>query len=91
MSAKLKIQEREADKNPRQIRSMGFIPVSLYGKGFEAKNYQVATHEFEMAYKNNKEGNWELSLGKEIINAKIQELQTNYATSEYLNIEFQTL
>ena len=88
---KLNIQEREADKNPRQIRSMGFTPASLYGKGMEAKNIQVNTHEFEMAYKNNKEGQWELTLGKEKFNAKIQELQTNYATSEILNIEFQAI
>ena len=91
MNAKLKIQERESGKNPRQIRSEGFIPVSIYGKGTEAKNAQVNAHEFEMAYKNNKDGQWELSLGKEKINAKIQELQANYATSEYLNIEFQAI
>ena len=91
MSAKLNIQEREAGKNPRQIRSMGFIPVSIYGKEKEAKCAQVNAHEFEMAYKNNKEGEWELSLGKEKINAKIAELQANYATSEFLNIEFQAV
>lgn len=88
MSAKLNIQERENGKNPRQIRSMGFIPASLYGKGIEAKNVQVNTHEFEMLYKNNKEGSWELTLGKEKFNAAIKELQENYSTGEILNIEF---
>ena len=91
MSAKLKIEERKEGQNPRQIRSAGFIPVSVYGKGIEAKSGQVDTHEFEMAYKNNKEGEWELSFGKDKINAKIQELQENYATGEFLNIEFQAL
>ena len=91
MSAKLNIKERENGKNPRQIRSMGFIPVSIYGKGIEAKNAQVDAHEFEMAYRSNKEGQWDLSFGKEKYTAKIQELQTNYATNEYLNIEFQAI
>ena len=69
-NATLTILEREADKNPRQIRSAGFLPGSIYGKGIEAKSIQVNTHEFEMAYKNNQEGTWELVLGKEKFNAK---------------------
>ncbi len=87
-NAKLKIENREEGKNPRQLRSAGILPGSLYGKGIEAKNIQIDAHEFEMAYKNNKEGEWELNLGKEKFNAKIQELQVNYATNEYLNVEF---
>ena len=91
MSAKLKVEERIEGQTPRQIRSAGFIPVSIYGKGIDAKSGQVNTHEFEMAYKNNKEGNWELSFGKEKFTAKIQEWQENYATSEFLNVEFQAI
>lgn len=86
--AKLKIENREDNLNPRQIRAKGFIPGSIYGKGMEAKNIQVNTREFELAYRDNKEGSWELALGKEKFNAKIQELQKNYATNELLNIEF---
>ena len=88
---KLKIENREEGKNPRQLRSIGKLPASLYGKGIEAKNIQVNAHEFEMAYRNNKDGEWELSLGKEKFNAKIQELQVNYSTNEYLNVEFATI
>ena len=91
MSAKLNIQERTEGQNPRQIRSAGSIPVSIYGKGIEAKSGQVNAHEFEMAYRNNKEGQWELTFGKDKFNAEIKELQTNYATSTILNIEFKTL
>ena len=85
---KLKIEERDEKLNPRQIRSKGFLPGSVYGKGMDAKNIQINTHEFEMAYKNNKDGEWELTLGKEKFNATIQELQKNYATNEFLNVEF---
>ncbi len=87
-NTELKVLDREQDKNPRQIRNAGFLPGSIYGKGIEAKNIQVNTHEFELLYKNNKEGLWELNLGKEKFNAKIQELQMNYATNEFLNVEF---
>ena len=87
-NAKLTITAREEGKNPRQIRSLGFLPGSIYGKGMEAKNIQINTHEFEMAYKNNQDAVWELSMGKEKFNAKIQELQINYATNEFLNVEF---
>lgn len=87
-NAKITIEERTENKNPRQIRSMGFLPGSIYGKGMEAKSFQVNTHEFEMTYKNNKDSVWELNLGKEKFNAKIQELQMNFATNEFLNVEF---
>ena len=87
-NAKLTISNREADKNPRQIRANGFLPGSIYGKGIEAISIQVNTHDFEMAYKNNQEGTWELTLGKEKYNAKIQELQMNFSTNELLNVEF---
>ena len=87
-NTKLKVELREEGKNPRQLRATGNLPGSLYGKNMDAKNIQINTHEFELAYRNNKDGEWELSLGKEKFNAKIQELQINYATNEYLNVEF---
>ena len=84
----LTITKREEGKNPRQIRSNGFIPVSIYGKNYDAKSAQVNAHEFELAYRNNKDGAWELNFDKEKLNAKIKELQIDYSTSKYLNIEF---
>ena len=87
-NAKLTILERETDKNPRQIRANGFLPGSLYGKGIEAISFQANAHDFELIYRDNQDSTWELTLGKEKYNAKIQELQVNYATNEYLNVEF---
>ena len=87
-NAKIKISLREEGKNPRQLRAQGILPGSLYGKGIEAKSIQLDAHEFEMQYKNNQEGTWELTLDKEKFEAKIQELQKNYSTNELLNIEF---
>ncbi len=85
---KLNAQEREADKNPRQLRAAGFVPATVYGKGMESKNIQVCAHEFEMNTRNNRDAVIELTLGKEKLNVVIQELQKNYSTNQILNIEF---
>jgi len=90
-NATIKAQVRDSEKNPRQLRSAGILPGSLYGKGIDAKNIQIDNHEFELLYKANKDAVWELNFGKEKVNAKIQELQVNYATNEFLNIEFKTV
>ncbi len=87
-NAKIKISDRDETKNPRQIRAQGFIPGSIYGKDVEAKNIQLNAHEFELLYKANKNETWELKLDKTAYKAKIQELQMNNSTGEFLNIEF---
>ena len=85
---KLNVQEREADKNPRQLRSAGFVPATVYGKGMESKNIMVCAHEFEMATRNNRDAVIELQAGKDKFKVVIQELQINYSTNQVLNIEF---
>lgn len=85
---KLNAQERETDKNPRQLRAAGLVPATVYGKGMESKNIQVCAHEFEMNTRNNRDAVIELTLGKEKLNVVIQELQKNYSTNQILNIEF---
>lgn len=88
---KLSAQEKETDKNPRQLRASGFIPATIYGKGMESKNIQLNTHEFELASRNNRDAKYEICLGKEKFNVVIQELQMNYATNTTLNVEFKTV
>lgn len=85
---KLNAQEREADKNPRQLRASGFIPATVYGKGMDSKNIQVNAHEFEMTSRGNLNATFELAVGKEKFNVVIQEIQKNYSTNTVLNIEF---
>lgn len=85
---KLNAQEREADKTPRQLRSAGFVPATVYGKGMESKNIMVCAHEFEMATRNNRDAVIELQAGKDKFKVVIQELQINYSTNQVLNIEF---
>ena len=90
-NVKLTVSNREENKNPRQIRTEGFLTGSIYGKGMDAKSIQLNTHEFELLYKNNKEATWELNLEGKSYTAKIQELQVNYATGQLLNVEFATI
>ena len=85
---KLNACEREAGKNPRQIRAQGFVPATVYGKGMESKNIQICAHEFEMSTRGNKDATFELNVGKEKYNVVIQELQKNYSTNQILKIEF---
>ena len=85
---KLNAQERDTDKNPRQIRQTGFVPATVYGKGMESKNIQICAHEFEMNTRNNRDAIFELVVGKEKFKVVIQELQKNYSTNQLLNIEF---
>ena len=90
-NVKINISNRASNLNPRQIRTSGFLPGSIYGKGMEAVSIQLNTHEFELLYKNNRESTWELKLDDKIYTAKIQELQVNHSTGQFLNVEFLTV
>lgn len=85
---KLNIEQKPENLNPRQIRANGFLPVTIYGKGMESKSFQLNTHEFKMAYKNNADAIFELSNGNETYKVKVQEAQLNYSTNDILNVEF---
>jgi ribosomal protein L25 (general stress protein Ctc) len=90
-NSKITVTKRDEAKNPRQLRAAGFVTGSIYGKGMDAVNIQLNAHEFELQYKNNKESNWEIDLEGKKLNTKIQELQINHATGEFLNVEFATI
>lgn len=46
----LKVSERDTTLTPRQLRAAGFIPATIYGKGTNAREVQVRTHEFQQFY-----------------------------------------
>lgn len=85
---KLEAQERSQDKNPRQLRAEGLLPITIYSKGMESRSLQINCHEFKMAYKNNKDAVYEIVVGKEKFSAKVQEAQIQYSDNQFLNIEF---
>lgn len=88
---KLTAQEKDMDKNPRQLRSAGFIPATVYGKGMESRNIQVNAHEFELASRNALDAVYELQLGKEKIKVTIIDVQKKHSINQVLNIEFKTV
>ena len=85
---KLDIQTRDTEKNPRQLRSEGILPATLYGKGVDSKSIQLNGHDFINAYSKDKEANFELKLGSETFKAEIAEIQYHYASGKIQNIEF---
>ena len=87
----LDIEERDKEKNPRQLRSEGNLPITIYGKGIDSISAQVNTHEFKHIYRDNKDAVYELKLGKKTYRTIVQNLQINYGTTEELNVEFKVI
>ena len=81
----LQAAERDADKNPRQLRQAGIVPATLYGNKQEPINIQVDTKEFTTLY----------SKGARIFQlegigavARAHQLQINPISQEVITIEF---
>lgn len=88
MAVTINAQERDLTKNPRQLRASGFLPATVYGKGKDSVSLQVNTREFLNLYKNNKDEVYEIVVGKNKYNAKVQNLQVEAGTLDEKNIEF---
>jgi len=84
---KLEAKDREEGKNPRQLRAMGLLPVSVYGKDVNL-NVVVDTHAFKLAYQKNKDTKFEIVYGKKSYSTVTKNVQINYATSEIQSAEF---
>jgi ribosomal protein L25 (general stress protein Ctc) len=84
-ATKLTAQERDTARNPRQLRTDGFIPATIYGKGFGPLSIQVPTKPFYMAYRDGADL-FELE-GVGVI-AKAHQVQIHSTSHEILNIEF---
>ena len=88
MAITIEAQERDLTKNPRQLRASGFLPATVYGKGKESVSIQVDKRNFLNTYKNAKDEVFELVVGKNKYNAKVQHLQIEAGTQIEKNIEF---
>ncbi len=84
---KLEAKKREEGKNPRQLRSMGLLPVTIYGKDLNL-NVAVNTHEFKLAYAKDKNTKFEISYEGKTYLTETKNVQVNYATSEIQSAEF---
>ena len=84
---KLEALKREEGKNPRQLRSMGLLPVTIYGKELNL-NVAVNTQEFKLAYKKDKNTKFEISYDGKTYLTETKNVQVNYATNEIQSVEF---
>ena len=88
---KIETVPRSEGLNPRQIRTSGFLPATLYGKGIASKSLQIKAHDFKLIYRDNKEAAFDLVVDGKKISAIVQDVQMNYSTGEYLNVEFKSV
>lgn len=85
----LDIEKRDENLNPRQLRSAGKVPATIYGADFEATSIQLDCKSFRSVFAGNKNALYELKEGKTVLKAIVKKAQTNANTRELLNIEFQ--
>ena len=88
MAVTIEAQKRDESKNPRQLRTEGFLPATIYGKGKDSVSIQLDRRTFVNAYKNNQDAVYELVVGKEKYNASVQNFQIEAGTQSPMNIEF---
>jgi ribosomal protein L25 (general stress protein Ctc) len=82
----LTAQERDTTQNPRQLRTNGWTPATLYAKGVPSKSIQVPSKDFYLAFKN---GNKQFNLVGLNVKAKVAQLQVHSTKLNVLNVEFQ--
>lgn len=88
---KFEAQKKDETLNPRQLRASGFLPATIYGKGMESISCQLDAHSFGIAYRDNKEGTFELSYEGKTYKTVVQAVQMNYSTNQQLNVEFKVV
>lgn len=88
---KFEATARPEGKNPRQTRAMGLLPVTVYGKGIESKSLVINAHDFEVEKAAKTGATCTLVIDKKDVKVEIQNVQVNFATNEYLNVEFKTV
>ncbi len=94
MSNKLDLAQRDAKLNPRQIRSSGFIPITVYGKELkESLSLQISATDYKRL---------NLSHSVKIIDGEVQDQKSKFSllvksiekhpiSLQVLNIQFQAV
>lgn len=86
----IEAEKRTENLNPRQIRSAGKLPATVYGKGFEPISIQLCTKTFDYNLRNKPE-TLELVLEGQTIPVVIQKVQRVFTTDQSLNVEFKRI
>lgn len=87
----LTAENRNEKLNPRQLRSTGKVPATLYGKGMESLSIELDLKEFVTTYKKDRNAIFELKVGKSVYNTVVKKVQVLASKDTVLNIEFQNI
>lgn len=85
--APLQATERDNTLNPRQLRTAGFLPATLYANNIESQSIQVREIEFVRLYQHGVREFQLTGLAGEIV-ARAHQVQIKPIKEEVLNIEF---
>ena len=87
-NVKLEAKKRDESLNPRQVRESGLVTGTIYGKKSNPISIQFDAKDFGMKYKINPNATYKISLGKEVYDAEVTNVQKDYRTNKDLNVEF---
>lgn len=87
-SAKIVAEKRDVNLNPRQVRSLGLITATIYGKSIDPVSIQLGAKNFISKYKANKDDIYNIVVNKDSYETKVTSVQKDYSTGKKLNIEF---
>lgn len=79
--------ERDTTLTPSRLRSIGYIPATIYGKQFSPRSVQVKAHDFELAYRRGIK-HFRLEGMGEALTVELKQLQWNHALDKPIHIEF---
>lgn len=83
----LNIFERDTTITPRQLRKIGYIPVTIYGKTLQPLSAQIKAYEFGMAIARGIKQFKLTGLGQSL-DVEIKQLQRDNAKQTVMHVEF---
>ncbi len=87
-SAPLQIYERDTTLTPRKLRSIDYIPVTVYGKAFHPLSAQVKAHEFELPWFRGIHHYQITGCGQTALRVEAKQVQVQNTKDKVLHIEF---
>lgn len=87
-TSQLNAKKRDNSVNPRQLRSAGKLPATIYGKGMESVSLEMDMKEFIATYKKDKYAIFDLNVDNKNFKAVVKKVQMKPTTDNILNVEF---
>lgn len=83
----LPIFERDNTITPRKLRTIGYIPATVYGKNTPSFSIQIKSHDFHLAMARGVR-NYRLEGMGQVVDAEVKQLQKVSTREEILHVEF---